>query len=81
MLAVIQLVKDDTMSFAEIYDRSPIRSRRYLRENVLKIAIELGYVGLLYADAPQHPRQKYYLTEKGKAVLEQITTQKPQVNL
>ncbi|MCQ2311644.1 MAG: putative DNA binding domain-containing protein [Paludibacteraceae bacterium] len=81
LLAVIQLVKDDTMSFAEIYDRSPIRSRRYLRENVLKIAIELGYVGLLYADAPQHPRQKYYLTDKGKAVLEQIRTAKQQVNL
>ncbi|MCQ2312387.1 MAG: hypothetical protein MJZ84_02915 [Paludibacteraceae bacterium] len=80
-MAVIQLVKDDAMSFAEIYDRSPIRSRRYLRENVLKIAIELGYVGLLYADAPQHPRQKYYLTEKGKMVLERIQKVKPQRNL
>ena len=38
-------------------------------ENDLYPAIELKLVEPLYPEQPKHPKQKYRLTEKGKALL------------
>ena len=38
-------------------------------EEYLKIAVMEGVVEPLYPDKPKHPKQKYRLTEKGKALL------------
>jgi len=42
-----------------------ISSRRYVRINMLNPAIEGGYVLRAYPDKPNHPNQRYYLSEKG----------------
>ena len=34
--------------------------------------MEQGLVAMLYPDKPKHPKQKYYLTEKGKACLDYL---------
>ena len=57
------------------------KSNKTLLEQYFNPAIEQGYVAMTIPDKRNSPNQKYYLTEKGKAVLEQITTAKPQVNL
>lgn len=41
----------------------------------LRPATSAGYVRLLYPGTPQHPRQKYLLTEKGMAFYRQLNTQ------
>ena len=37
--------------------------------NHLNPAVESGLVEPIYPNSPKHPRQKYRLTEKGKALL------------
>ena len=33
--------------------------------------IEAGYIAMLYPESPNHPMQSYYLTKKGRELLEQ----------
>ena len=34
--------------------------------------IEAGYIAMLYPEAPNHPMQSYYLTKKGRELLEHL---------
>ena len=34
--------------------------------------IEMGYIAMLYPEAPNHPMQSYYLTKKGRELLEHL---------
>ena len=34
--------------------------------------IEAGYIAMLYPEVPNHPMQSYYLTKKGRELLEQL---------
>ena len=34
--------------------------------------IEAGYIAMLYPEAPNHPMQSYYLTKKGRELLERL---------
>lgn len=45
------------------------KSRPYFKKHYIDPAFELGLIAMLYPDTPKHPKQKYYLTEKGKEVL------------
>ena len=38
----------------------------------LSPAIKEGYVRMLYPESPRHPRQKYLLTAKGLALLNEL---------
>lgn len=44
------------------------KSRQYFDKVCLKPAIQLGLLQMKYANAPNHPNQKYSLTHLGKAV-------------
>lgn len=57
------------------------KSNKTLLEQYFNPAIEQGYVAMTIPDKRNSPNQKYYLTEKGKAVLGQITIAKMQGNL
>lgn len=35
--------------------------------------IEAGYIAMLYPEVPNHPMQSYYLTNKGRELLEQLS--------
>ena len=49
-------------------DKSP----SYFKKKVINPAIEQGIIAMLYPDIPKHPKQKYYLTEKGKDLLKAL---------
>lgn len=49
------------------------KSRETLEQNFITPAIKEGYVTMLYPDNPHHPKQKYYLTEKGEQLYLQLT--------
>lgn len=53
------------------------KSRSYFKKHYIDPAFELGLVAMLYPDKPKHPKQKYYLTEKGKEVLIALQKQHP----
>lgn len=44
-----------------------ISSARYFMQHILKPLIDLGLLTPLYPDSPHHPKQKYILTELGRA--------------
>lgn len=48
--------------------KSPV----YFKKQVIYPAMEQGLVAMLYPDKPKHPKQKYYLTEMGKACLDYL---------
>ena len=41
----------------------------YIKMGVPGGEIECGFIEFTYPDSPKHPKQKYRLTEKGKALL------------
>ena len=47
-------------------------SRQYFRKAFIEPAIKDGLLVMLYPDNPHHPKQKYYLTEKGKDLLKAL---------
>lgn len=49
-----------------------LSNRDYFRKSYLQPAIEAGLVALTIPDKPTSRNQKYYLTEKGKVLLESL---------
>jgi ATP-dependent DNA helicase RecG len=45
--------------------RLNLQHREYFRLSYIKPALEQGYIATEFAN-PNHPKQRYYLTEKGK---------------
>lgn len=62
---LLNCIRDRTFSISELQKRLGIKSRRYVREEMVVPAIEGGYVLRSYPDNPKHPKQRYYLSEKG----------------
>lgn len=69
MIRFLQVLKNDVLSIKEILSLLGLNHRPTFIEKYLKPAIRNGFVAPLYPDNPHHPRQKYYLTEKGLAGL------------
>lgn len=49
-----------------------LKDKSNFLENYLYPAIGLKLVEALYPEQPKHPKQKYYLTEKGKDLLKKM---------
>ena len=74
---LIIIIKDSKLGKQEMLDLGKLKhkSREVLEKQYLAPAIEQGFVAMLYPDKPRHPKQKYYLTEKGKELLKTLQTQ------
>lgn len=69
---VINLVKaigSQSLSVKEIMALLRLNHRPSFRITYLHPALEGGYIMQLFPEQPSSPKQKYYLTEKGKALL------------
>lgn len=51
------------------------KSRPYFKKHYLDPAVELDLVTMTHPDNPKHPKQKYYLTYKGKELLKMLEAQ------
>ncbi len=65
VLKVLNCIRDNVYTMNVLQKKLNISSRRYVRINMLNPAIEGGYVLRAYPDKPNHPNQRYYLSEKG----------------
>ncbi len=73
-LNIIKLIKtigENEMSVKEMMLGVELKDRVSFLYNYLTPAINEGYVRMLYPDSPRHPRQKYLLTAKGQALLQE----------
>jgi predicted HTH transcriptional regulator len=62
---------EDEMDIPTIMAKLGLTSRKTVRTNYVKSAIELELIEPIYRDTPNHPKQKYRLTHKGKGILEE----------
>ena len=65
VLLLINTIGERVYGISELQTRLKIKSRRYIHEVMLTPAIEGGYVLRSYPDKPSHPKQRYFLSEKG----------------
>ena len=72
IISVIKVIELRQMSVKEIMTGLQLKGRDNFLNLYLLPAIAEGYVRLLYADKPRHPRQKYLLTVKGVALYNEI---------
>ena len=73
IIRLIQVVGENEVSVKELVGLVGLKDRENFLQNYLNPAIEEGYICLLYPNSPRHPRQKYLLTVKGKALYNELT--------
>jgi ATP-dependent DNA helicase RecG len=62
----------EEMSRKEIQDALGLKHEGNFRDNHLDPALSEGYIRMKYPDKPNHPKQKYLITEKGSLFLKMI---------
>lgn len=67
--SLVFTLKQQRLTVAELIEVLNLKSRKNFMTNYLRPAIEAGWVVLLYPDKPNHPDQRYYLTEAGLQIL------------
>lgn len=65
-------VMEGEMSRKEIQQALELKHEGNFRENYLEPALAEEVIDLKYPDSPNHPRQKYLLTEKGSEIRKQL---------
>ena len=61
-------VMEGEMSRQEIQDTLSLKDRRNFRENYLDPALADEIIEMKYPESPNHPKQKYLITEKGNEI-------------
>jgi ATP-dependent DNA helicase RecG len=67
-LLILLQVLDGEMSRAEIQELLGLKHKANFRENYLEPAMKEGLIRMKYPENPNHPKQRYLLTEKGEEV-------------
>lgn len=67
---IVRCIGNSILTMADIQKRLKLASRRYILTDILVPAINQGYVMRAYPDSPRHPKQRYYLSEKGLKLAE-----------
>ena len=69
VLTIIKAIGSDTLAMKEIMERLSLKGSGNFRQAYLYPAIEEGYILRTEPDKLKSPNQKYYLSDKGKALL------------
>ena len=62
---LVNAIREDAVTMCMIQKRLNIASRSFIQMKMLKPDIAQGYVLRAFPDKPSHPKQRYYLSEKG----------------
>ena len=58
-----------------LMDGMNLRNRSSFVNTYIAPNLAEGYIAMLYPESPNHPMQSYYLTNKGRGLLEQLKQQ------
>lgn len=67
--ALVNMVEYNTYSVIEMMELLKLKNRSYFTKEYLKLALDMGVLEPIFPDQPKSPKQKYRLTEKGKAFI------------
>ena len=65
-------VLEGEMSRKEIQQALELKHEGNFRENYLEPALAEAVIEMKYPDSPNHPKQRYLLTEKGGEIKKQL---------
>lgn len=68
---LLEKMSDVPMSTSELRALVGLKNRSHFYKEYISPALAQGYIAQTEPDSPNSPKQKYYLTEKGKALLKQ----------
>ena len=66
------MVLNEELSRSEIQQLLELKNRENFVLNYINPALEQKYIELKYPESPNHPQQKYRLTEKGWEMKNQL---------
>jgi len=66
---LVKILSDKKLTTTQIMTAMGLKDRKSFKSTYIDEAIRKKFVRMLYPDRPNHPRQKYYLTVKGLALL------------
>ena len=72
IIKLVCAINDKQLSVKEMLVEVGLKDRESFLNLYLSPAIGEGFVRMLYPDSPRHPRQKYLLTAKGQAFLNEL---------
>lgn len=67
--SLLNVMEYKTYSVKEMMELLVLKNRSYFSKEYLKPAVEMGVLEPIFPNHPKSPKQKYRLTEKGKASL------------
>ena len=70
IVGLIEMIGERSCSLKEMMGMMELKGRENFLDNYLNPSMEAGWVEPLYPNQPTHPKQKYRLTEQGKALLQ-----------
>ena len=62
---LVNVIREGAYTLSDLLIKMHLKGRRNFFMKYLSPAIEGGYVLRAYPDKPNHPNQRYYLSEKG----------------
>ena len=65
VVALIKAIGRGQLKGSEAMAAIGLKHRPTFLTNYLSLAVESGFVAMLYPNSPRHPRQRYLLTPKG----------------
>lgn len=69
IIKLIDSLSDQKLTSNQIMQEMGLKDKKNFKTTYLDEAIKQKFVKMLYPDRPNHPKQKYYLTTKGLAIL------------
>lgn len=70
VMALLLPLSDGQLSLKELMEKVGLKHRPTFLGNYINPALNAGVIKMLYPDKPNHPKQKYLLSEKGLAACE-----------
>ena len=71
--ALLSFIGDNGANLKTLMDKMKLKSRISILNNYISPCLEEGYIAMLYPEKPNHPMQSYYLTQKGRELLEKLS--------
>ncbi|MBO6026851.1 MAG: putative DNA binding domain-containing protein [Bacteroidales bacterium] len=68
----LSIIGDNGANMKTLMDKMQLKHRPSFISKYITPSLRKGYIAMLYPETPNHPMQSYYLTQKGRELLEQL---------
>ena len=73
LIILFSLIGDKGANLKTLMDKMKLKHRQNFLNTYINPNVEEGNIAMLYPEKPNHPMQSYYLTQKGRELLEKLS--------